>query len=156
MSSIDVLHEEQNRKSFLGYQSFSNNLEVTKREDKMDDFVEDEEIFWSLKLEVLHDMRDELAKNLYPDKFFSYFRSKRIFDADDCENINAEKTRRKQAELFLDILESKGPEAFDEFCRFINKNKTQIYLLQKILDKFEQKKGEILGKSCLYFGYNST
>lgn len=110
--------------------------------------IPDEDIFWSIKKEVLQEMRDELVTNIMPDKFFSFLRSRRVFDMDDCDIINAERTRRKKAECFLDILESKGPEAFNHFCKFLQDNKTQIYLLTKILNLFEKKKRDVfvLGK----------
>lgn len=105
----------------------------------MADVVPDEAVFWSIKREILLEMREELVRNIMPDKFFSYLRSKGVLDIDDCDIINSEKTRRKRAECFLDILESKGPEGFRYFCDFIRENKTQLYLLKKIMDLFEEK-----------------
>lgn len=109
-------------------------------------YIPDEDVYWSLKLEILQEMRAVLVQNLAPEKFFAYFRSRRIFDADDCDMIDAERLKRKKGEMFLDILESKGPNAFNEFCNFIRDNKTQVWILKKINESFEKKKRDTQGK----------
>ncbi|EDO33300.1 predicted protein [Nematostella vectensis] len=112
----------------------------TMRDRNMATSVLQDNLYWELKIEVLQELRDDLVKNLYPDKFFAYLRAKRVLDKDDCEDIGAERTRRKQAEKFLDILESKGPDAFMEFCEFLRQNKTQLFLLRKIVERFNEKR----------------
>jgi hypothetical protein len=77
---------------------------------------------------------------LQPEKHFAFLRTKRVFDEDDCEEINAKPTRRKKAELFLDILRKKGDSGFDYFCEsFIECGKTQLHILNQILDAYEEK-----------------
>ena len=86
-------------------------------------------------------------KDLQPEKHFAFLRSKRVLDGDDCDEIEAKATRRKKAELFLEILRTKGESGFDYFCEsFIACGKTQLHLLNKILDAYEDKIYENEGK----------
>ena len=103
--------------------------------------VSESEIYWDIKLEVLTELRNYLCKNLPPDKIINYLRSKRVFDVEDAEEIKAENTPTKQRGKLLDILMTKGPTGFDEFCRAINSQCTgQKHILQKILDTLDEKK----------------
>lgn len=96
---------------------------------------------------MLNELRDILVRDLQPDRHFAFLRSKRVLDEDDCEEINANTTRRKKAEQFLDILSMKGESAFDFFCEsFIKNGKTQLHLLNQILDAYEEKTNESEGK----------
>lgn len=101
------------------------------------------EVYWSLKNEVLIELRDLLVDKLQYEKTLSYLRSKRVFDRRDQEDIEAEKGPTRQKEKFLDILSDKGPTAFDHFCHAIGKKCTgQPYLLDIILTTFDRKKQE--------------
>jgi len=101
------------------------------------------EVYWSLKNEVLIELRDLLVDKLEYEKTLSYLRSKRVIDRRDEEDIKAERTRTRSREKMLDILSDKGPTAFDHFCHAIRERCTnQQYLLDKILTSFEKKKQE--------------
>ena len=101
------------------------------------------EVYWSLKNEVLIDLRDLLVDKLQYEKTLSYLRSKRVFDRRDEEDIEAERTPTRKKEKFLDILSDKGPTAFDHFCHAIRERcKGQQYLLDTILTSFDKKKQE--------------
>ena len=101
------------------------------------------EVYWSLKNEVLIELRDLLVEKLEHEKTLSYLRSKRVIDSRDEEDIKAERTKARSREKMLDILSDKGPTAFDHFCHAIAKKCTgQEYLLDKILTSFEKKKQE--------------
>ena len=101
------------------------------------------EVYWSLKTEVLIELRDLLVDKLDYEKTLSYLRSKRVIDRRDEEDIKAERTPTKSKEKFLDILSDKGPTAFDHFCHAIGKKCTgQQHLLDIILTTFDKKKQE--------------
>lgn len=72
-------------------------------------------------------------------------------DENDCEEIAAKTTRRKKAELFLDILRTKGESGFDYFCEsFIVCGKTQLHLLNGILDAYEKTIYENEGRNIVF------
>lgn len=101
------------------------------------------EIYWSIKNEVLIELRDLLVEKLQVERIITYLRSKRVLDKIDAENINAERTETKRREKFLDILSDKGPSGFDQFCHAIReKGVGQQYLLDIILTTFDRKKQE--------------
>lgn len=101
------------------------------------------EVYWSLKNEVLIELRDLLVDKLQYEKTMSYLRSKRVFDRRDQEDIEAERGPTRRKEKFLDILSDKGPTAFDHFCHAIGKKCTgQQHLLDIILTTFDRKKQE--------------
>lgn len=100
-------------------------------------------MYWSLKNEVLIELRDLLVDKLQYEKTMSYLRSKRVFDRRDQEDIEAERGPTRRKEKFLDILSDKGPTAFDHFCHAIGKKCTgQQHLLDIILTTFDRKKQE--------------
>ena len=101
------------------------------------------EVYWSLKNEVLIELRELLVDKLQYEKTLDYLRSKRVFDRADCDEIEAERTPTKKRAKFLDILGDKGPTAFDQLCFAIQKKcKGQEYLLDIILTTFDRKKQE--------------
>lgn len=106
------------------------------------------EVYWSLKNEVLIELRDLLVDKLREDKIINYLRSKRVLDRVDSDDIESETTPKKKREKFLDILSDKGPDSFDHFCHAIRERCTgQGYLLDIILTTFDRKKQE---RSKLY------
>ena len=54
-------------------------------------------------------------EDLLVDDILPFLRSKFVFDSEDVELIRTEKTARRRAEKVLDILPSKGFEAFNYF-----------------------------------------
>ena len=65
--------------------------------------------------------RVALAKNLEPSKYWNYLYQESVFDADDVDDVKAEKTRKKQAELMLEKLERLPPEKLTHFLIVLNK-----------------------------------
>lgn len=101
------------------------------------------ELYERIKCEVLEDLRDWLVPKLRADKIITYLRSKRVFDMDDQELINAEKTTRRSNNMLLDLVIARGSTAFDQFCHAIRENCTgQAHVLEKILIEFERRKQE--------------
>ncbi|XP_012563591.1 B-cell lymphoma/leukemia 10 [Hydra vulgaris] len=95
------------------------------------------------KNEVLEDLRDELVKDLFPHKHFSFLRVQKIFDEEDEEEIKYEKTRKQQAECFINKISKKGPAAFDNFCESLLNTAGSQHLLEKLLEAFEKKTQQI-------------
>lgn len=94
----------------------------------------------NIKREILEDLREKLVRDLQPENFFSFLRSKRVLDEDDCDEIVIKGTRKKKAEAFLDLLGKKGHLGFDYFCEaFVVAQKTQPHLFNQLLDAFEDK-----------------
>ena len=84
-------------------------------------------------------MRENLVRDLQQDRLFAFLRSKRVFDQEDCEEINYERTTRKKNEAFLDILRKRGQSGFDYFCEALLVGKTQLHLLNQLLDALKTK-----------------
>ncbi|XP_028393067.1 B-cell lymphoma/leukemia 10-like [Dendronephthya gigantea] len=96
-----------------------------------------------IKFQVLEKLRESLVQDMQPEKHFDFLRSKTVLDEEDCEEITAKTTRRKKAGLLLDILMTKGENAFDYFCEsFIVCGRTQLHLLNLILDAYEEQISE--------------
>ena len=64
--------------------------------------------------------RVALAKNLEPSKYWNHLYQESVFDADDVDDVKAEKTRKKQAEAMLEKLELKTPEELTLFLTVLN------------------------------------
>ena len=56
--------------------------------------------------------RVEIVEDLLVDDVLNFLRSKMVFDLEDTELIKAEKTSRRQAGKFLDLLDKKSEAAF--------------------------------------------
>ena len=104
-----------------------------------------EEVYARWKREVLEELRPVLVDNIQPDKLYTYLRSKRVLNEDDVEDIEAERTRKKKVERFLDHISKRGSDGFDQFCEAIRRNKTQLFLVRKVMDKFESKRANLDG-----------
>ena len=61
--------------------------------------------------------RVQVVQELRVDRtlLFDYLRSKAIFDSEDCELVQAEKTNERKASRLLDILQTKSPECLVHF-----------------------------------------
>ena len=64
---------------------------------------------------LLIKFRPEIVEDLLVDDVLVYLRSKFVLDSSDTEVIREEKTSRRQAEKLLDILPTKGYNAFEHF-----------------------------------------
>lgn len=92
-----------------------------------------------LKSTILQEQRGLLVSNLTVDRHMDFLRSKYILSEDDCEEICAEKTRRKRASRFLDIMLTKGPAAFDAFLEALRQDGTQTFLLESLNRDYENR-----------------
>lgn len=96
------------------------------------------------KENVLEKLRRTLTKCLEPQRHFAYLRAKGILNLDDQERIqNTCFTTSDRASKFIDILETKGPTAFDELYNSIKSDGTQTFLLQEMNRCFEEQIEEI-------------
>lgn len=91
------------------------------------------------KKETLCNKRVELVKDIDPSKFFTYLRAKEVFDEDDQEDVCAGRTRKKKAELFIDILSRKSSHGFDMFCEALLQTAGQYHLLRGLLECLDEK-----------------
>lgn len=67
--------------------------------------------------EKLTSQRVQIVQRLRVDRsiLFDHLRSKSVFDNEDCEIVQAEKTNERKASKLLDILETKGTEGLEHF-----------------------------------------
>lgn len=98
------------------------------------------ELYNQWKKEVLEELHEVLVRDIDPQRFFPHFRSKKLIDEDDQEEVMCEKTRRQKASYFLNLLSRKGGNGFDELCEALLKSAGQLHLLGKLLNAFEEKK----------------
>jgi len=61
--------------------------------------------------------RVQVVQDLRVDRtlLFDYLRSKAVFDSEDCELVQAEKTNERKASRLLDILQTKSSESLVHF-----------------------------------------
>ncbi|XP_077866844.1 caspase recruitment domain-containing protein 11-like [Saccoglossus kowalevskii] len=82
--------------------------------------------------DILEVNRTEIVRTIDPDKLFHVLRACRIFDQEDQEEISSQvnyPTLQKRAGRFLDILATKGPNAFDVFCKSLEGTYPHLYKL---------------------------
>jgi len=67
--------------------------------------------------EKLTSHRVQIVQELRVDRtiLYDHLRSKGVFDNEDCEIVQAEKTNERKASKLLDILETKGTEGLEHF-----------------------------------------
>lgn len=58
---------------------------------------------------------------------FDYLRSKAVFDAEDCQIVNAEITNERKASKLLDILETKGTKGLQHFLEILKHLNPGLY-----------------------------
>ena len=114
-----------------------------------------EETFSEWKNEVLKELRPFLVDKLESHKLFTHLRASQVLDIDDQDDIEAESRRRRRNEKLLDMIKTRGPEAFDHFCEAIRQNVTQLFILTKILNTFQKKKDALSGKLRKMDGINA-
>ena len=76
--------------------------------------------------------RSYLCRTLRLTTHVSFLRSRSILSKEDDDDIKAEKGTLKQNEKFLDIISTKGPQGFDEFCNAIKDERTTGHVLEHI------------------------
>ncbi|XP_046859037.1 death domain-containing protein CRADD-like [Xenia sp. Carnegie-2017] len=74
--------------------------------------------------DVLKEYRMEIVRDLDVDKATSFLYSKSILSENDRDKIKAIKTLESKSEELLDMLPSRGPDAFGFFVEFLDKNQS--------------------------------
>ena len=79
--------------------------------------------------ENLRSHRVQVVQELRVDRtlLFEFLRSKAIFDSEDCELVQAEKTNERKASKLLDILQTKGTESLVHFLDVVQLLNPAIY-----------------------------
>ena len=79
--------------------------------------------------ETLQSHRVQIVQELRVDRtlLFDHLRSKAVFDSEDCELVQAEKTNERKASKLLDILQSKGTENLVHFLDVVQLLNPAIY-----------------------------
>ena len=79
--------------------------------------------------ENLRSQRVQVVQELRVDRtlLFDHLRSKEVFDTEDCELVQAEKTNERKASKFLDILQTKGTENLMHFLDVVQLLNPGIY-----------------------------
>lgn len=94
---------------------------------------QEQRILWQAKINALESLRQLLSRCLNPQRHYAYLRSQKILNLDDQERIeNTAFTTAERAGKFLDVLVTKGPNAFDELYNSIKTEGTQTFLLQEM------------------------
>lgn len=108
------------------------------------DKVEEGEILENAKRYILDEKRSYLCKYLNPEDHFDFLRSKFIITRDDSENIKKETTQTSKVGKLLDILLTKGPQAYEMLVLSIQRNKTQTFLVEMLNKEFEKRKNALI------------
>ena len=79
--------------------------------------------------ETLQSHRVQIVQELRVDRtlLFDHLRSKAVFDSEDCELVQAEKTNERKAGKLLDILQTKGTENLVHFLDAVQLLNPVIY-----------------------------
>lgn len=89
--------------------------------------------------------RDKVLKDLEPRKILNTLYQEEVFDLDEMDEVNGEKTRKKQAEMLLDKITRAGDRNMAIFVNGLQKTQRHLYeLLQRPVD------GEMLAQGGLY------
>ena len=77
----------------------------------------------------LRSHRVQVVQELRVDRtlLFDYLRSKEVFDSEDCELVNAEKTNERKASRLLDILQTKATESLVYFVDVLQLLNPSLY-----------------------------
>ena len=91
-----------------------------------------DEIWESLKIH-----RVQIVQQLRVDRslLFDHLRSKEVFDSEDCELVNAEKTKERKASKLLDILNTKDSDGLVHFLdvlQLLNPGLYEVLTGQKV------------------------
>lgn len=80
---------------------------------------------------LLIKFRDEIATDLLVDDVILYLESQHILDNDDKEIVRSQRTSKRRAEKLLDILPTKGFEAFGAFYKILGQKYPHLAELMK-------------------------
>eukprot|EP00118_Oscarella_pearsei_P022853 m.267595 g.267595 ORF g.267595 m.267595 type:complete len:152 (+) comp40518_c0_seq7:131-586(+) len=110
----------------------------------MDNPTIDQEEIIRIQKTVLLNLRTSLVRDLDSTRYIAYLRQERIFDEDDDDSVRSPSVRRRQNEIFLDIIGRRGSKGFEEFCRALLEERTQSFLADRIAIEFDKVKAEHL------------
>ena len=79
--------------------------------------------------ELLRRNRVQLVEDLDPLPLLDYLCAEAILSVDEVGLITALPRRDSQARKLLEILPTRGPKAFDTFCRALERTEVQHHLL---------------------------
>lgn len=81
--------------------------------------------------EIMTKNRVEIVQSLPLERsfLFDYLLSRSVFDRNDCDLVQAEQTRERKASKFIDVLETKGREAFVHFINALQPISPGLYEL---------------------------
>lgn len=85
-----------------------------------------------------------MCQYLVPDRHFDYLRSIHLLSRDDCLEIQR-LTGTRQTSYFIDVVISKGPDAYERLCESLLKEGTQLFIVEMLNKEFEKKKNYYYG-----------
>jgi len=94
--------------------------------------------------------RVQVVQELRVDRtlLFDYLRSKAIFDSEDCELVEAEKTNERKASRLLDILQTKSSECLVHFLDVVHLLNPGLYQTLTGQKATTSKKNVIISLKC--------
>ena len=94
--------------------------------------------------------RVQVVQELRVDRtlLFDYLRSKAIFDSEDCELVQAEKTNERKASRLLDILQTKSSECLVHFLDVVHLLNPGLYQTLTGQKATTSKKNVIISLKC--------
>ena len=72
---------------------------------------------------------DAIVRDLDAQKYWNVLFQERVFDFDDMDEVKAEKTRKKQAELLLAKVQRSGPRSIEVFVNALNTSQPHLFEL---------------------------
>ncbi|XP_073246737.1 uncharacterized protein [Porites lutea] len=104
--------------------------------------------------ESLQSHRVQIVQQLRVDRslLFDHLRSKEVFDSEDCELVNAEKTKERKASKLLDILKTKDSDGLVHFLdvlQLLNPGLYEVLTGQKATTRENPIINEVSGMSVL-------
>ncbi len=93
---------------------------------------------------ILLKNRVDLVRDLEPNDLVNFLYQDDILSENDVELLKAESTRKKRAEMFLDLIPRKGPKAFDAFIESLRQENGTKHLAEALLADSDARGG---GKS---------
>lgn len=76
--------------------------------------------------------RDKVLKDLEPRKILNFLYQEEVFELDDIDEVRSERTRKKQAEMLLDMLVHSGNQSVGTFVDGLRKTQRHLYELLQV------------------------
>lgn len=90
--------------------------------------------------EIIHSRFQELLNDLEPDHLMPFLFQNGILNKEHMAIIASEKTRKKQSQELLSVLERSGPRAFSMLIEGLQEEKS--WLAKMLLEEGQYKQGE--------------